>query len=229
MSDSSQSLGAVFAQHKADNDLECLDPGVYRLEVTSCKARATDIMPVYKVVAGPHSGKRVMAGVFSVKSDGAIGIFKQNMKGFGLGEEVWAVPGQDSLDFFASAIKGRVADIELGVRPWQGENRNEVKIGKITLVSAPALPTPGGIPVGAAAPAPTAPAPAAPAAPSPAAPPVAAAPAPPVAAAPAPPVAAVPAPAVPAAVAPPVAAAPAPPVTSPPAPVAAVPDADPNF
>jgi hypothetical protein len=241
MSDSTVNLGALYKQNKADNELECLEPGEYRLEVTSCKARATDIMPVYKVVAGPHTGKRVMAGVFSVKSEGAVNIFFQNMKGFGLGEDFFAVPGNESLEAVAAALKGRVADITLGVKQWKNEDRNEVKIGAIKIVSAPPLPAAGGVPTAAppTAPPPVAAAPVAPAAPvaapapAPAppvaAPPVAAPPAPPVAAAPAPPLAAVPAPAEPVAAAPPVAVAPAPPEQTQAAPVALVADADPNF
>lgn len=198
-------LGEMFQQYK-DNDLiEALPAGTYQLEITHAKALANGVRPTYKVVgAGPHANKKVMAGGFYL-TEKSRSIFFRNMACLGLDVNYFAQ--QPTLDDVAKALVGRIADVEVEVRQYNGEDRNEIPIGRIKLVSAPPLPGVGGAPVvtQAAAPAPAAPAapaPAAPAAAAPAAPPTPPAAAPAVAEAPAAP----PAPPAPPAEAPAVAA-----------------------
>jgi hypothetical protein len=168
-------LGSLLQEAKAD-DIQALEPGDYELEVVSAKDRGTDVMPVFKVTAGPFAGRKVMAGAFSIKGNGAR-VFYQNMKAFGLPEE-FLLAETTTLDDVAKALVGRVVNATLIIDDWKGEPRNKIPIGAIRLISAPPLPAAGGVPQAApaavqqAAPATAAPAPAA------AAPPVAAAAAP---------------------------------------------------
>lgn len=209
----SVNLGSVFNEWQQDggDDLFLADPAEYRLEVISCKARTTDVMPVYKITAGPYAGRKVMAGVFSWNGN-AKGIFFRSMKGFGLDADFFKQG--PTAEEVAKALVGRVADVTLGQKEWQGEMRNEIPIGAIKFVSAPAgsgqvgsTPViPAAAPAAAAVPAPAPAAVTPPPAPAPAAP------------APAPAPAAVEAPAPPAVEAPPAAVVEAPPAAPPAAP-----------
>ncbi len=234
MSGNSVNLGQMFAQYKEHDQLTAVEAGTYDLEIVSCKGLANGVRPVYKVVgAHPRAGAKVMAGGFYC-SDASRSIFFRNMTCLGFDQNYFTQ--NPTFDDIAKALVGRVIKAELTVKQWQGEDRNEIPIGRIQLISAPPLPGVGGAPMMAApatngaappmaAPA-VAPAPAV-AAPAPA--PVAEVPvaAPAAVAQPAPVVAPAP---VPAAVAAPAPAAVAPPSLPADAPVAAgIPVTDPGF
>lgn len=210
-------------------DFTLFDPGVYNLEITSVKVKQSNdgLTTILRCVDGPNAGQTT-ALFHSVKGE-AGGIFKQNMVAYGLPEE-WIASLQSLsstkavLDTIATALKGRTVQAQLEQRPYNGEMRQQVKIGGITCIQAPPLPPVGGVPSIAVAPqVPTqAPAPVEQAPPQLAVvPPPAAAP-PPVAAVAAPPPAAAPPP--PAAAPPPVAA-----VAAVPPPAVAVVVEDPGF
>jgi outer membrane biosynthesis protein TonB len=151
-------LEELFKQAQDDRIIP-VDPGAYTLEIISVKARETDVMPTYRVVSGPFAGKKVMCGVISAKGNAA-GFFFAQMKAFGLPDTFLSQPGL-TFEKVAQALKGRVIQATLGVRPWNGEDRNEFVRGTIQLVSAPeGSLLPQGVPGSAAA------------APQPAAPPV---------------------------------------------------------
>jgi hypothetical protein len=222
------SLGALFAEYEKNAAITILEAGSHDLEVKSCTVKGKGVVPVYSPVSGPNAGKRVMAGSISPgdTEGGQIAFFNKLGK-FGLGKDYFAL--NPTLKDVANALIGRVIRVELGVKDWKGEPRNEMGFN-IQLLNAPAVPAiGGGAPVPAAAPA-VAPAPA----PNPA---VAEAPA----TAPAVAVVAAPAAAATAPAAPPVVAAPqtvaAPPVAPPavpapapaPAPAAVVVADDPGF
>lgn len=167
-------LGEMFRQYQEHDQLSALAAGTYQLEITSAKAVSNGVRPVFKVVGGPNAGQKVMAGGFYL-TEKSRSIFFRNMTCVGLGPDYFA--SMPTLDDVAKALTGRVIEAELTVKEYNGENRNEIPIGRMKLVSAPALPGVNGAPnVNVAQAAPLPPAPAAPATPAPAAvaPPVAA-------------------------------------------------------
>lgn len=186
-----------------------------------------------EVTQGPYKGKKIY-NVNLVVSDNptALGFFFRKMNALGIDKQYFSTNPSDSQ--VAEALMDREFRGQVIIKPYQGEDRNEIKsffpISKTA--AAPAPPPPPSVPQ-AAAPAPAAAAPQTPIAPAPPAPAAAvAAPAPaPVdttVAAPAPVQPEVPpvpdAAPVPAAAPP---APPAPPVAAPVAPVAAAPEAVP--
>lgn len=166
MSNDSVDLGALFAEYERTSALTVLDPGKHKLKVASATVKSNGIQPVYEVVEGPQAGQRVMAGgIFPGDSEGGRQAFFRKLEKFGLNKDFFAQ--KPSLDDVRKALIGRVVIAELSVREWNGEPRNELAFG-IKLVSAPALPSVGGVPAVAA----TTPAASAPPVPAAAAPPV---------------------------------------------------------
>jgi hypothetical protein len=171
-------LQEMLDQYK-NEEVAVLPDGEYTLEVTKCSVKdikdGEGLMPIYKVVGGPHAGQTAMLGTISLTPKSA-NIFFRTMKGFGLDKDFFATV--QGLKEVAPVLVGRVIKAEVNSRPWKGEDRNQFAgIGTLELVavgaSDPSLPT---------APAATAEQPAAPQPPAPPAP--AEPPAPPVAAAP---------------------------------------------
>lgn len=188
----------VFDQAEAGGfeDLALVEPGKYRLELVANATNKDAVFVKGRVVGGPHEGKLVALGLMGFgeqgkNPDGARGIALKNVKGMGITKEdckaIYAANQQHWSTFckvIATWIDKRVVDAEIIYNDYNNEIRNQVDIGKITLVSAP--PTPGfgaGVPTGvptpqAAPPAAAAPAPTPEPAPAAAPAPVAAAPAP---------------------------------------------------
>lgn len=191
-------LGAALQQHKEQNEITVLETGTYTLEVTAASskqaAKGPTITPIFKVVSGPHAGKRAMAGVLSF-SEAALWKTIPLIKGFGISDDFLnqAAAAADPIKEIANALPGRVVEAQVSIRPWQGEDRNQLDRVSLTGGAASVPPAPPVVAAPpAAAPAPVAatpaPAPAAPvavAAPAPVAAPVAAPPAPVAAPAPA--------------------------------------------
>jgi hypothetical protein len=196
-------------------------PGQYNAEVAKCEAVTSGTgKPMLKVqmriIGGPSEGRIVFDNiVITAGNPNALMFFFRDMAALGLDAAYFAQ--NPPFEQVAAALLGRPCMINVGIKQYQGTDRNEVKnyapisggqVG-VPVAAAPQF-GPGQVPQ--AAPAPVV------AAPAPAPVPQVAAPAP-VAPAPAP----VPAPVAPAPVAPPVPAAviPPPAVIAPPAPVAA--------
>ncbi len=162
------------------------------------------ISAVFVVTDGPYKGRKVWNRfVLVTDSDASLGHFFRHMNVFGMDKayiNALAAPQAGGMTTMAGVMVGRACTIHVKIKPYEGEDRNE--IGNFTPVgsAAPAaVGVPQGIPVPAtdlgglpASPAPAPPV-AAPAAPPVAAPPVAAPPATPTAPVAAPPVAPVPA------------------------------------
>lgn len=113
----------------------------------------------FRVMDGPHKDKPVW-NQFTLSAENAIAlrIFFQHMAAFGLDANFFA--SNPSMDTVAKNLINRAVTAELGVRQWQGADRNEVKT-----VSALAAggPLPPGVVTGppvasSAAPSPVAPA-----------------------------------------------------------------------
>lgn len=134
------SLGALFEQYGKGSSLETLEPDTYDLEVASVKVRETatnkDLFPTYKVVSGPHQGKRIAAGYLSFKGDGPTATMPR-LIAMGLTKEFFDVA--TSLQEVADALKGRVIRVALQAEPYQGEARNRLPFAQgIKLISVPA-------------------------------------------------------------------------------------------
>lgn len=169
---------------------EALPTGDYNVEVADATAtRSSNGKPMIKaqmtVLDGPYANRRVFNNfVLSTENAMAMAIFFRHMKCFGLTETFFAGLGaQGSMEAVASALVQRRARLTLGIRQWQGEDRNEVTSVK------PYTGAPAGAAPGVPGPAPLPPPPTAPPVMPPAQPPT-----PPVAPQPAPAVAAPPAP-----------------------------------
>lgn len=112
---------------------EALPNGDYNVEVVKADAvTASTGRPMIKckmkVIDGGYQNRPVMTQfVLSIDNPNALAMFFRNMKGFGLDENFFAQMGAGGqLDPVAAALVGRRAQVTLGTRKWQGEDRNEV-------------------------------------------------------------------------------------------------------
>lgn len=160
----------------ADEQAEVLDEGTYQFEVTRCTVRNSNaLFPIFKVIGGPDAGKTAMLGQLTL-TEKAANIFFRNCKGFGFEPEYFASfpTVEEALKAVATQMQGRIVEIEVQKREWNGEDRNSFKPGRVKLVSMgtadgtpEGVPTQSPAPVAEAAPAPVAAAPATAAAPPP--------------------------------------------------------------
>ena len=92
-----------------------------------------------KVETGPYAG-RPLWGNFTIspESPGAMRILFSHLAVLGLDEKFWNANPEAPVSAIAQAIVGRKAIAEVGVRQWNGADREEVKAWK------PALGGPGG-------------------------------------------------------------------------------------
>lgn len=141
---------------------EALPIGDYDVETIEATAtRSSNGKPMIKakmrVIVGPYAQRTIFNNfVLSVENPQAMAIFFRHMKCFGLTEEFFAALGSaGSMDTVASTLVGRRARLTLGIRQWNGEDRNDVTQVK------PYTGAPSGGPTG---PAPLSPATAGPAA-----------------------------------------------------------------
>jgi hypothetical protein len=80
----------------------------------------------YQVEVGPHAGRKIFDQfVFSADNDNALSFFFQHMGFFGLDEAFFAQ--SPSWEQVAATLMGRRITVELGMRMWDGQMRNEVK------------------------------------------------------------------------------------------------------
>lgn len=130
-------LQDLFQQYQREDAIEVVPAGTYQLEVLRATVRngnkGQGVLPVYKVLSGPYAGKTVMAGQFTASPDGR-SIFFRQMAGFGLDAAFFATVG--SMEDVANALKGRIIEAQITVRPWQGQDRNNIAIGGIKLLQA---------------------------------------------------------------------------------------------
>jgi hypothetical protein len=108
-----------------------LPVGSYNVVVTESSATvASTGKPMIKVklrvTEGPHKDKPIWNQfVISAESPIALRIFFQHMAAFGLNTDFFAA--NPSTESVASNLLNRAATVELGIRQWQGADRNEVK------------------------------------------------------------------------------------------------------
>lgn len=153
---------------RGDDATKPAEPGWYVIECIKAdvKKASTTGNPMigaqFKIVDGPAAGKVVFTN-FNVTpdSDFALGIFFGQLAAFGLDDAFFA--NDPSLEQLAAALVSRKANVELGIRPWNGQDRNEFKnlrpldgqvpIGQPVAAGIPSSATPSGS--GVPTPAPT--------------------------------------------------------------------------
>lgn len=133
-------------QEAKSASFEALPAGDYDIEVTEANAtRSSNGKPMIKVrlkvLSGPYQNRSIINNfVFSVENAMALSIFFRHMKCFGLDEAFFGSLGQaGSLEPVAGALTNRRARVTLGIRQWNGEDRNEVTQIK-PYTGAPQLP-----------------------------------------------------------------------------------------
>jgi hypothetical protein len=149
-------FGKALADAKSAS-FEAMPKGDYNIEVVQADATTAStgrpmIKTKMKVIDGPYQNRPVMTQfVLSIDNPNALSMFFRNMRAFGIEESFFAqMGGNGSLEPVAAALVGRRAQVTLGIRQWQGEDRNEVSgIKKYT--GAPGTVTgvpsgPGGLP-----------------------------------------------------------------------------------
>lgn len=120
-------------QEARSASFEALPAGDYDVEVTEANAtRSSNGKPMIKVrlkvLSGPYQNRSIINNfVFSIENAMALSIFFRHMKCFGLDEAFFGSLGQaGSLEPVAGALTNRRARVTLGIRQWNGEDRNEV-------------------------------------------------------------------------------------------------------
>lgn len=110
---------------------EPLPPGEYNVTcIESTPTESSNGKPMIKtkwqVEDGLSIGKKVFNQfVFSADNDNALNFFFQHMKFLGLDEAFFAA--QPSWEHVAATIQGRRCRMQLEIREWQGQPRNDVK------------------------------------------------------------------------------------------------------
>lgn len=125
-------FGKALADAKSAS-FEAMPNGDYNVEVVKAEAvTASTGRPMIKckmkVIDGTFMNRPVMTQfVLVIDNPNALAMFFRNMKGFGLDENFFAQMGAGGqLEPVAGALVGRRAQVTLGTRKWQGEDRNEV-------------------------------------------------------------------------------------------------------
>jgi hypothetical protein len=149
------------ADSSGGGDYTPLPEGVYELKVVESTPAVTSTGKVmFKVKAevqsGPHARRLVWDNiVISPENSTSMGIFFSQMGSLGLGKEFFSQ--QPSNDQITSAMKDRMFRGQIGVRQWNGQDRNEIKrympmvsdaMPGMTSAPAPApAPSPAGVAV----------------------------------------------------------------------------------
>jgi len=125
---------------------EALPIGDYDIEIIKSDAvRSGNDKPMIKVqgrvLSGPYEKRQIFNNfVLSTDNPNAMAIFFRHMKCMGLDDSFFASMGQNGdMATVASALVGRRSRWTLGIRQWQGEDRNEVK-GIKPYTGAPGAP-----------------------------------------------------------------------------------------
>lgn len=142
------------ANEQGFEDLIIVEPAEYQLELTAHhKAGSEGIFIKGRVLApGPHQGHLVGCGQLTL-NENATGIAVQNLAGMGISKDQLNVLAtqfggqlQPFLDAVAALVNKRVVNASIIQHHWLGKMRNQLEIGKLSLVSAPPPPALGGVP-----------------------------------------------------------------------------------
>jgi hypothetical protein len=115
----------------ADAGFSNCPPGTYDVQVVEGEAKTTSagkdmIVVKFQIIGGPHGGRKVPNNfVISPENATALGFFFRHMRALGLDEDFFNK--NPSPQQVASALVGKQCRIEVGVRQWNGEDREDVK------------------------------------------------------------------------------------------------------
>lgn len=168
------SWAQMIAEAQAGGGIDPVPPNTYTVQIADAEAKTAStgrsmIRTEFHIAdGGAHNGRKVWNNFVIVpENPNALAIFFRQMKAIGLDEAFFAT--EPSMEQIAEAMKGRMAQIKVGIRTYEGTQRNEVDNMSAPPAGA-AAPQPG-VPVvqhAAPAPAPAAAAPAPAQAPAPA-------------------------------------------------------------
>lgn len=131
----SQSMdwSALQATAQEAPDYTPVPAGVYQAKIYSAEARKTNngkdmIYAVLSIVGGPYDGRRLFNNfTISPESPAAMKFFFQHMGAFGIDLGFFAM--KPSMPALAAELerRGVVATVEVGMKVWNNEDRNEIK------------------------------------------------------------------------------------------------------
>jgi len=83
-----------------------------------------------EVTSGPHKTRRLFTNFVLTPENGfALGIFFRNMAAFGIDDAFFAqleqYPVEQGMQLLADTLMNRTARVKVGIRKWQGQDRNE--------------------------------------------------------------------------------------------------------
>lgn len=143
-------------QEEADSEFAAIPANTYTVEVDSAEATTAQsgnkmIKCTLRVQGGPYNGRLLWTNiVFATANPVAMKFTLRKLRALGVTKE-WLAAQNPSVEQIASAIEGKVVDAEVEVKPYNGENTNDVKGFKAVAAGA-GSPAPG--PAAAAPPAP---------------------------------------------------------------------------
>lgn len=110
-----------------------IDPGDYEVKVEKSSVKDTQtgkkmIKVLFKVVAGPLAGKGTVWNQFVISPDSpnALFFFFKHMKALGLDDAYFA--SNPTPEKVAESLIGRRCKITVGIRKWNDQDQNEVKV-----------------------------------------------------------------------------------------------------
>lgn len=124
---------------------------ITKADLTTASTGSLMIKAQLKIVGGPYNNRMLFTNfVLSTENSIALSIFFRNMSAFGLDDAFFAsLAGADAdpevgMQTVAQTLVGRVARADVGIRTWQGQERNEV--GQFarqtnTPIGGPVMPT----------------------------------------------------------------------------------------
>lgn len=135
----------------AERETQLIEDGVYAVECTKAEATTAStgskmIKLVLRITEGPRTGRNLYTNfVLSEDSGFALKRLFGNLEAFGIGM-AWLDQGP-SFEMVAGALVGRLAQVQVGHRLWQGQERNEVTGVLLAQPGTiqPSLPDPGDV------------------------------------------------------------------------------------
>ena len=145
-----------LTQAAADAGFSLVPKGTHTVVVHKAEAKKTGtgkdkINVQFKVVGGPSNGASLFNDfVISPENGTALGFFFRHMKALGLGPDYFKA--NPTLSQVAKDLVGKQCQVEVGIRIWNEEERNEItKVMALPGGTVPVAPTgqpvPGGQPM----------------------------------------------------------------------------------
>lgn len=141
-----------------DAGFSAVPAGPYNVTVKKAEAKKTGtgkdkINVQFTINTGPMTGKTLFNDfVISPENGTALGFFFRHMKAMGLGPEYFA--SNPGLEKVAADLVGKSCEVDVGIRLWNEEEKNEIKGVKALGTPQAAGPTVAGVPQPAAQPQP---------------------------------------------------------------------------